>query len=220
MHYLRHSPGGIVLGFGGLNQESIQFMRIKQKLAYSGFILLMLRGIGLANALTPQEIEQMLQQPFKSALTPQQIAQKTFKSTFLLVMEDNDGQPIGLGSGFFILDGQIATNLHVVEGATRGYAKLVGQKKKYDIEGFTAIDVKRDLVILKVSALGMPLLSLGDSDALQVGEPVYAVGNPHGLEGTFSQGIISSIRRVGTDKLLQLTAPVSPGSSGGPRAKQ
>ncbi len=154
--------------------------------------------------------------PVTSAQTPQQIAKKAFNSTVLLVMEDANGQPIGLGSGFFVRNGQVATNLHVVEGAARGYAKLVGQKTKYDIEGLTAIDAKRDLVILKVSALGVPALSLGDSDALQAGEPVYAVGNPQGLEGTFSQGIISSIREVGTDKLLQLTAPISPGSSGGP----
>ena len=154
--------------------------------------------------------------PPVNAQTPQQIAKKAFGSTVLLVMEDANGQPISLGSGFFVRNGQIATNLHVIEGATRGYAKLVGQKTKYDIEGITAIDPQRDLVILKVSALGQQVLSLGDSNAVQVGESVYAVGNPRGLEGTFSQGIISSIREVGTDKLLQITAPISPGSSGGP----
>ena len=154
--------------------------------------------------------------PIANAQTPQQIAKKAFGSTVLLVMEDANGQPISLGSGFFVRNGQIATNLHVVEGAARGYAKLVGQKTKYDIEGITAIDPQRDLVILKVSVLGQQVLSLGDSDAVQIGESVYAVGNPRGLEGTFSQGIISSIREVGTNKLLQITAPISPGSSGGP----
>ena len=154
--------------------------------------------------------------PPVNAQTPQQIAKKVFGSTVLLVMEDANGQPISLGSGFFVRNGQIATNLHVVEGAARGYAKLVGQKTKYDIEGITAIDSQRDLVILKVSAFGLQVLSLGDSDTIQVGESVYAVGNPRGLEGTFSQGIISSIREVGMDKLLQITAPISPGSSGGP----
>ena len=154
--------------------------------------------------------------PAANAQTPQQIAKKAFGATVLLVMEDSNGQPISLGSGFFVRKGQIATNLHVVEGAARGYAKLVGQKTKYDIEGITAIDPQRDLVILKVSAFDPQALSLGDSDAVQVGESVYAVGNPHGLEGTFSQGIISSIREVRTDKLLQITAPISPGSSGGP----
>lgn len=150
------------------------------------------------------------------AKTAQQIAKKAFGSTVLLVMEDANGQPLSLGSGFFVRDGEIASNLHVVEGAIRGYAKLVGMKTKYDIKGITAVDPERDLVVLKIATSGSPTLSLGSSDAVQVGESVYAVGNPQGLEGTFSQGIVSSIREVGADKLLQITAPISPGSSGGP----
>lgn len=150
------------------------------------------------------------------AQTAQEIAKKAFRSTVLLVMEDANGQPLSLGSGFFVRDGEIASNLHVVEGAARGYAKLVGEKTKYDIEGITALDPGRDLVVLKISAGRSQVLPIGNSDAVQVGEPVYAVGNPQGLEGTFSQGIVSSIREVGTDKLLQITAPISPGSSGGP----
>ena len=151
-----------------------------------------------------------------NAQTAQEIAKKAFGSTVLLVMEDANGQSLSLGSGFFVRDGEIASNLHVVEGAVRGYAKLVGQKTKYDLEGITAVDPERDLVVLKIVPTGSPVLSLGNSDAVQVGEFVYAVGNPQGLEGTFSQGIVSSIREVGTDKLLQITAPISPGSSGGP----
>ena len=150
------------------------------------------------------------------AQTPQQIAQKVFCSTVLLVMEDANGQPLSLGSGFFVKNGQIATNLHVVEGAARGYAKLVGKETKFNLEGYTAMDEKRDLIILKVTACGSQGISLGNSDSAQVGETIYAVGNPRGLEGTFSQGIISSIRPVGTDELIQITAPLSPGSSGGP----
>jgi len=150
------------------------------------------------------------------AQTAQEVAKKAFGSTVLLVMEDANGQPLSLGSGFFVRDGEIASNLHVIEGAARGYAKLVGQKTKHDIQGITAVDPERDLVVLKISASGAPVLSLGSSDAVQVGESVYAVGNPQGLEGTFSQGIVSSIREVATDKLLQITAPISPGSSGGP----
>ena len=150
------------------------------------------------------------------AQRPQQIAKKALASTVLLVMEDANGQPLSLGSGFFVRNGQVATNLHVVKGASRGYAKLVDQKTKYDIEGITAVDAERDLVILKISVPRAQVISLGDSDTVQIGSPVYAVGNPRGLEGTFSQGIISSIRKVGTDKILQLTAPISPGSSGGP----
>ncbi len=162
-------------------------------------VLLVLVGASLAHAQTAQEI-----------------AKKAFGSTVLLVMEDGSGQPLSLGSGFFVRDGEIASNLHVIKGAAKGYAKLVGQKTKYDIEGITAVDPQRDLVVLKISAASSPVLSLGKSDAVQVGEPIYAIGNPQGLEGTFSQGIVSSIRKVGADKLLQITAPISPGSSGGP----
>ncbi len=168
-------------------------------LAVLGGTILVLLGAGSAHAQTAQEI-----------------AKRAFGSTVLLVMEDANGQPLSLGSGFFVRDGEIASNLHVVEGAARGYAKLVGQKTKYDIEGITAIDAKRDLVMLKISPSRSQALSLGNSDSVEVGEPVYVVGNPQGLEGTFSQGIVSSIRDAGTDKLLQITAPISPGSSGGP----
>ena len=155
-----------------------------------------------------------------NALSPQAIAKNSFDSTVLLVMEDVNGQPIGLGSGFFVRFNQIATNLHVVEGAANGYAKLVGKKSKYEINGISAIDAKRDLVILQVAASHRQLVSIADSDTVQVGDPVYAIGNPRGLEGTFSQGIISSVRKIGTDRLLQITAPVSPGSSGGPCFKR
>ena len=150
------------------------------------------------------------------AQSVQEIAKKAFGSTVLLVMEDANGQPLSLGSGFFVSDGEIASNLHVVEGAASGYAKLAGQKTKYEVEGVTAVDPERDLVVLEISGARASALTLGSSDAVQVGEPVYVVGNPQGLEGTFSQGIISSIREVGTDELLQITAPISPGSSGGP----
>ena len=150
------------------------------------------------------------------AQSVQEIAKKAFGSTVLLVMEDANGQPLSLGSGFFVSDGEIASNLHVVEGAASGYAKLAGRKTKYEVEGVTAVDPERDLVVLEISGARASALTLGSSDAVQVGEPVYVVGNPQGLEGTFSQGIISSIREVGTDELLQITAPISPGSSGGP----
>ena len=148
--------------------------------------------------------------------TPQQIAKKALGSTVLLVMQNTNGETRGLGSGFFVSSGQIATNLHVVRGAPKGYAKLVSQDIKYNIDGVAAIDEDRDLVILQVTAFGTPSLPLGNSDAVAIGESVYAAGNPKGLEGTFSDGIISSIRGDGAYKILQMTTPISPGSSGGP----
>jgi len=137
-------------------------------------------------------------------------------SVVLIVTLDKNNQPVSLGSGFCVGNELIATNLHVTEGAASGYVKLVGQRAKHGISGFMAVDPAADLAILKVSGLRPPTLSLGDSSAIAIGDEVYVVGNPQGLEGTFSSGIVSSIRQVGSDSIFQITAPISPGSSGGP----
>jgi Trypsin-like peptidase domain len=152
----------------------------------------------------------------KAAENARQIASATFPSVVLLVMEDERGQPVALGSGFFVKENVIASNFHVIEGASRGYAKLVGQKTKYDITGVVGLDAEHDLVLLAVEDTNAPALKLGDGTKVAVGDTVFAVGNPQGLEGTFSQGIVSGIRQFDTNSLLQITAPISPGSSGGP----
>ena len=148
--------------------------------------------------------------------SPREIAKRVSPSVVLLVMEDANGQPLAMGSGFVVLEGVVATNMHVIEGAARGYAKLVDQKAKYDVAGVVASDPTRDLVLLAVSGLKATSVTIGDSSQVAVGDDVFAVGNPRGLEGTFSAGIVSSIRKVGEDSVLQITAPISPGSSGGP----
>jgi len=150
------------------------------------------------------------------AKSARDIAEKTFPSVVMLVMQDSHGQPISLGSGFFVNEDIVATNLHVIEGAASGYVKIVGKKPKYDVAGFVVIDRQRDLVLLKVQNVKAQTLVLADSNNIAVGDEVYAIGNPQGLEGTFSKGIVSGIRKVGEDKIMQITAPISPGSSGGP----
>lgn len=144
------------------------------------------------------------------------VAQNAFRSVVLLVTEDAKGQPLGYGSGFIVKDETVASNLHVVRGAAHGFAKLVGQKDKRDIEAVAGIDAHHDLVLLHVSGLRAPALALADGKDVAVGDEAFAIGNPKGLEGTFSSGIVSGIREIGEDKLLQMTAPISPGSSGGP----
>ncbi len=152
-----------------------------------------------------------------NVLTPQEIAQKALDATVLLVMEDANGKVIGVGSGFFVRTNQIATNFHVIEGAERGIAKRVGHETEYKITSFNVNDEIHDLAILQVSDADVQPLPLGDSDAVVIGDTCYVAGNPKGfLEGTFSHGLISAIRELQSSKLLQLTAPVSPGSSGGP----
>ena len=151
-----------------------------------------------------------------SAQTAPEIAEKALAATVYLEMQDSKGVPLGFGSGFFVGDNLIATNYHVIEGAARGSAKLVGRFSTYTIEGVTATDKTNDLALLKVTVSGIKPLPLGNSSDVKIGETVYVAGNPRGLEGTFSNGIISSRRDPYTKERLQMTAPISPGSSGGP----
>ena len=152
--------------------------------------------------------------------TPQEIARRSFQSTVALEMELTNGDRVPLGSGFFVAQDLIATNLHVVHGVLTCYAKLVNQTREHLVEGYTHIDVEHDLIILKVTGINAPKLPWSDNDDTQVGETIYAVGNPRGLQGTFSDGIISSVRGDANDKIIQMTAPTSPGSSGGPVLNQ
>lgn len=148
--------------------------------------------------------------------TPQEIAKRAFQSTVVLEMELIDGKRVPLGSGFFVTQDLIATNLHVVHGVPKCYARLVNEKNEYLIEKYTHIDVEHDLIILQAPEVNVPALAWSNSNRTQVGDTIYAVGNPQGLQGTFSDGIISSIRPDANGKVLQMTAPISSGSSGGP----
>ncbi len=151
---------------------------------------------------------------------PQDVARKLLPSTVLIATEDSGGRPLAIGSGFVIDDGYIASNYHVIEGAASGHVKLAGEQKTFKIIGVVACDKSVDLAILKVDAMSLSALPLSLRDDVQIGEAVYAAGNPRGLENTFSQGIVSAFRDLGSFKLLQITAPISPGSSGGPIADE
>ena len=144
------------------------------------------------------------------------IAEKALAATVSLDMQDGNGAILRRGSGFFVRHDLIATNYHVIKEAAQGAAKLVGEETKYTIEGIIATDKKNDLTLLKVTVQGINPLPLGNSDTVRIGETVYVAGNPKGLEGTFSNGIISSVREGYNKKEFQMTAPISPGSSGGP----
>jgi S1-C subfamily serine protease len=146
---------------------------------------------------------------------PRDLTNMGFKSVVLLAMNDPNGQPLCEGSGFFVAADTVATNAHVIEGTGSGSAKLVGQKQIFQVLGTLAIDRHSDLALLKVSG-NAPSLKLNGGSMPAVGDRVYVIGNPLGLEGTFSDGIVSGIRKIGADSVIQMTAPISPGSSGGP----
>ena len=124
-----------------------------------------------------------------------------------------------MGSGFIInANGYIVTNNHVVDGATQVQVKLSdGRELPAKVVGR---DSKTDIALLKIEATGLSVIPLGDSSALQVGEPVMAIGNPFGLDQTVTTGIVSATgRAIGAgpyDDFIQTDASINPGNSGGP----
>ncbi len=151
-----------------------------------------------------------------NAQTVPQIVENALAATVSLEMQDRSGAILSRGSGFFVRSNLIATNYHVIEEAAQGTVKLVDRHKKYTIEGYTAVDKANDLALLKVTVHGGNPLPLADSSTVRIGETIYVAGNPIGLEGTVSAGIISSRSDRHTKGRIQMTAPISPGSSGGP----
>jgi S1-C subfamily serine protease len=127
----------------------------------------------------------------------------------------------GQGSGFVIdKEGHILTNYHVVANA-RQVEVTFSNRKKYKAE-IIGMDPSHDLAVIKINAKDIPPATLGDSKGLTVGQKVFAIGNPFGLSGTMTRGIISSMRSIrgpdGTpiDEAIQTDAAINPGNSGGP----
>jgi S1-C subfamily serine protease len=127
----------------------------------------------------------------------------------------------GQGSGFIIdKDGHILTNYHVIADA-RQVEVTLHNRKKYRAT-IVGTDRSHDLAIVQIKAPDLQPMTLGDSTHLQVGQKVYAIGNPFGLSGTLTRGIVSSIRSVqepdgvAIDEAIQTDAAINPGNSGGP----
>lgn len=134
------------------------------------------------------------------------------------------GAPItqGQGSGFIVdTDGHIVTNRHVIEGATAIRVNLADGRTIDDV-AIVGDDELTDLAVLKISASDLSVATWGDSDKLDVGDWVLAVGNPYGLDRTVTSGIVSATQRrkiaqsSSYQDFLQTDAAVNPGNSGGP----
>jgi len=136
-------------------------------------------------------------------------------SVVTITIYDEGGKAIGQGSGFFINGtGHVITNRHVVNGGIRGEVKTA-EGNVYSVSRVIAEDKEGDLIRLSVDlgkATAKPLRV--NRSRLEVGERVLVIGSPLGLEQTVSEGIVSAIR--GSGRLIQITAPISPGSSGSP----
>jgi S1-C subfamily serine protease len=127
----------------------------------------------------------------------------------------------GQGSGFVIdKEGHVLTNYHVIADA-RQIEVTLHNRKKYRAT-IVGSDRPHDLAIIQIKAPDLTPMVLGDSRGLQVGQKVYAIGNPFGLSGTLTTGIVSSIRSVqepdgmNIDEAIQTDAAINPGNSGGP----
>jgi S1-C subfamily serine protease len=151
------------------------------------------------------------------------IVQKT-ESPFNIFGEESERQGQATGSGIVIdANGTILTNYHVIENAIKVTVSFEkGQSVEAQVVGKDPSD---DLAILHISPDGLKLhpLKLGDSSTVQVGDPVYAIGNPFDLERTLTTGVISALQREITapngftiNNVLQTDAPINPGNSGGP----
>jgi len=149
------------------------------------------------------------------ALTTAQIAKRVSPSVVVIQGKTASGDV--LGSGFIVSkDGKIATNLHVIRELTTASVQMANGET-FDSVSVLATDERRDLAIIKVAGFNLPVLELGNSDGLTVGEPLVIVGRPQGLEGTVTAGILSAVRDSGEGfTVLQTDAAVNPGNSGGP----
>jgi S1-C subfamily serine protease len=145
-------------------------------------------------------------------LTAKEIYTKCAPSTVELKVTKVNGDYIG--SGFFIASGIMVTNYHVIKDATK--IQVVNYKNTaYEVDQILAYDPNYDIAVLTIDAVTEHLVTYKED--INVGENVYALGSPQGLTGSLSNGIVSSASRTfnGTE-YVQVTAPISPGNSGGP----
>lgn len=129
---------------------------------------------------------------------------------------DEKASKISLGTGFLVnSEGRIATNFHVI-AACKAISVKFANGDIYDASMVVDTDIRKDLALIRVKAANTPQLPLGDSDTLEIGDTVYSIGNPSGLQNTLQQGIVNGFRPVAGYNLVQVSASLNPGNSGGP----
>lgn len=170
---------------------------------------------------TGQGVSLPLERERGSSLTAQEVYRKVNPAVVVVLADLGDGS-VSVGTGvLFTQDGYLITNYHVVEGG-QACTVALDSGRGYEAK-YVAGDANSDLAVLKVEGLDLPAAVFGDSDLLTVGDKVYAIGNPLGVElrGTLTDGIVSAIDRDvevegRTMTLLQTNAALNSGNSGGP----
>lgn len=165
------------------------------------------------------------QYKLKQPLTSQQISETASPAIFYIEVYQGD-TPIGSGSGFFIEKSGVAiTNYHVIKNTTNAIIQTI-DGEAYPVLKILCYDEEKDFAFIKVSNTSIkgrtinefPWLKIGDSDIVKNGQNIYTIGSPRGLQNTISDGLISNAKRTFSDidmSFIQITAPISPGSSGG-----
>ncbi len=164
--------------------------------------------IPLLLAVAPTTSAQDLLPELVRRIKPSAVAIETF---------DSRGEKLSRGSGFFIASDRIVTNRHVIENAHRAEVHS-HNGSVYPVKGVVAVDAEGDIAVLKVDAPAHQVRPLQlDRTSPQEGESVVVIGNPFGFEGSVSNGIVSAVRDIPTfGRIIQITAAISPGSSGSP----
>jgi S1-C subfamily serine protease len=174
-------------------------------------------GLIFADPASAQETGKRQQATYGSvsegvALSPQEMFRRISPAVVIVEILDPDDSVIGRASGVVVASEEVVTNRHVVD------AGMIWRVKQGD-KNWSAfpkyIDPDHDLATLKVDGLNAPAVSLRLSSTLAVGERVYAIGSPRGLELTLTEGLISGLREYQNGRLIQTSAAMSPGSSGG-----
>jgi len=172
------------------------------------FVLYLAVSAAIAGGQTSREPAQSSPAP----LSPQQMFRLVAPSVMVVESLDTKGSITVFGSGIVIAPGRVVTNRHVIEDGV-SYRAEHGSKKWPAT--LVRVDPDHDLAELSVAGLDAPAVHVRDSSTLAVGEKVYAIGAPEGLELTISEGLISGLRDFNKDRVIQTSAAISPGSSGG-----
>lgn len=179
------------------------------------FFIRGVRAVGAIGVIASLRVAEAQGVPSETVLSTAQIARVALRSTVTIIALSASGDTLGLGSGFLIRsDGVVVTNYHVLAGASSAIVILSTRESFQRIRVLNA-DSARDIAIIRIPSVGLPFLS-PDSRVPDVGERVTVIGNPLGLRQTVSEGIVSATRVVDGKALVQISAPISQGSSGGP----
>lgn len=148
--------------------------------------------------------------------SPAQIARERLPAVVEVATYGDDDRRLTGGSGFLVgPEGLVVTSHHVLEGARRAEV-LLHDGELFEVEHVAAAAARHDLVILRIAGFRLPVVELGDSRRMEVGDVVVVIGSPLGLTNTVTHGLLSAKREMEGRRLLQLSAPISSGSSGGP----